>query len=176
MILITEINAGVEMTEDITAQITELRKKREDLINSYRAKQNQSPTDFDYYPIDPSWRIEGQVKIRKPKPAMVDFQLKFVKIGVIKLEIQEQQCRFALYEVENEPENNYIFIKDGTSGKSTYGLGRFVRVVKDNDNYFIDFNLACTPACGFVEGAGCPFTMESTSIEIEAGEKAPSDH
>ncbi|MHA1166681.1 MAG: DUF1684 domain-containing protein [Candidatus Hodarchaeales archaeon] len=164
------------MTDDITTQIAELRKKREELINGYRADQNQPPTDFDYYPIDPDWRIEGQVKIRKPKPAMVDYQLKFVKVGVIKLEIKGQPSRFALYEVENEPGNNYIFIKDGTSGKSTYGLGRFVRVIKEGDKYFVDFNLACTPACGFVEGAGCPFTMESTSVEIEAGEKAPVDH
>ncbi|MFW9995651.1 MAG: DUF1684 domain-containing protein [Candidatus Odinarchaeota archaeon] len=165
------------MTTELETQVAELRHKREELINSFLTGQNAPPVKaFEYFPIDEKWRMKGEVKIRKPKPGPVDFKIKYLKIGIINITIAGQPHKFALYQVENELENLYIFIKDGTSGKSTYGLGRFISVIKKGDEYFVDFNAAFTPACGYVEGAGCPFTMESTTAIIEAGEKAPAYH
>ena len=77
----------------------------------------------------------------------------------------------SLYKLD-ETENMYLYVKDLTSGKTTYGLGRFVPVINDGKDVFVDFNLASTPACGHVEGMACPWAREAISVSIEAGEKA----
>ncbi|MHA2295204.1 MAG: DUF1684 domain-containing protein [Candidatus Hodarchaeales archaeon] len=164
------------MTGDFEIQVTELRKKREEIINGILSSQKTPPVTFEYFPISENWRIKTEVKIRKTKPGPIDFNIKYVKIGAAKTDIRGQPNRFSLYQVENDPDSLFIFIKDGTSGKSTYGLGRFATVIKEGEEYFIDFNAAFTPACGYIEGAGCPFTTEKTNIPIEAGAKSPSDH
>ena len=103
---------------------------------------------------------------------MIDYSIKFIRVGKIDLTIENNPLKLDLYQIENESEKYFIYIKDGTSGRGSYGLGRFVPVLKDGPNYEIDFNLAFTPACGHVEGSACPWARESTGIAIEAGEKA----
>lgn len=153
--------------------ITEQRKRREELINSYRAEQEEEPTTFEYFPISTDWRVKvTDFKTRKPKPAMADYKTTFVRIGNIRFTLKGQGEKFDLVQEEGNEEALYIYLKDGTTGKSTYGLGRFVPVFKEEEEYFVDFNLAATPACGHVEGAACPWAKESTTTPIEAGEKA----
>lgn len=157
---------------DYKNQINTLRTKREELINGYRKANGQSLENFDYYPIDEKWRIPGVISLRKPKEGMNDYTIKFIRVGKIDIDISHNPLKLDLYQIEDQNEDYYVYIKDGTSGKTSYGLGRFVPILKENDNYFIDFNLAFTPACGHIEGSACPWARESTGVAIEAGEKA----
>ena len=157
---------------DYTTQIKNLRLKREELINGYRKANGQEEETFEYFPIDEKWRFQGSISLRKPREGMIDYTIKFVRIGKIDVEISHNPLKLNLYQIEEQNDNYYIYIKDGTSGKTSYGLGRFVPILKENDNFFIDFNLAFTPACGHIEGSACPWARESTGIAIEAGEKA----
>lgn len=102
----------------------------------------------------------------------MDHSIKFIRIGKIDLTLERNPLKLDLYQIENENESFFIYLKDGTSGKGSYGLGRFVPVLKNDNDYIIDFNLAFTPACGHIEGSACPWARESTGIAIEAGEKA----
>ena len=143
------------------------------MINEYRKSNGQTQENFEYYPIDEKWRVQGTLSLRKPKEGMIDYSIKFVRVGKIDLDLSHNPLKLDLYQIEEKPEDYYIYIKDGTSGKTSYGLGRFVPVLKDNnENYYVDFNLAFTPACGHVEGSACPWARESTGVSIEAGEKA----
>ena len=142
------------------------------MINSYRKDNGQEPEHFEYFPIDSKWKYPSSITLRKPKPGMIDHSLQFVRIGKLDVEIEKNPLKLDLYQIENENDKYFIYLKDGTSGKTSYGLGRFVPILKEQENYFVDFNLAFTPACGHIEGSACPWARESTGIAIEAGEKA----
>ena len=67
--------------------------------------------------------------------------------------------------------------KDSTTGKETYGAGRYLDIPRqDDDNYIIDFNLAYNPTCAFSPRYNCPYPppQNTLKIPIEAGEKSPS--
>jgi uncharacterized protein (DUF1684 family) len=66
-----------------------------------------------------------------------------------------------------------IFFRDATSGKESYGLGRYVDVRKlPNGNYLLDFNLAYNPACAFSDHYNCPIPPKTNTLTaaIRAGE------
>jgi uncharacterized protein (DUF1684 family) len=74
----------------------------------------------------------------------------------------------------------FITFADATSGKTTYGAGRFIEVTKaDADGItVIDFNLAYNPPCAFTAFATCPLppAQNRLSIAITAGEKNYGHH
>ena len=157
---------------DYNLFIESYRKKREDMINAFRKENDQENENFLYFPIEPKWRTEGEVVIRKPKDGMIDYKINFVRIGKINFSLENNPQKLDLYQIENQPDEYFIYLKDATSGKDSYGLGRFVPIIKEKDKFIIDFNLSFTPACGHVEGSACPWARESVPIPIQAGEKA----
>ena len=67
-----------------------------------------------------------------------------------------------------------VFFRDATSGKTTYGLGRYVDAVPLADGrYVLDFNYAYNPACAFSEHYNCPIPPKANTLKlsIPVGEK-----
>ena len=64
---------------------------------------------------------------------------------------------------------------DRTSGKTTYGAGRFLDTgpVKEG-KVLLDFNQATSPPCAFTHFATCPLPplQNHLDIAVEAGEKS----
>jgi hypothetical protein len=72
-----------------------------------------------------------------------------------------------------------VFFRDATSGKQSYGLGRYVDVVPLPDGrYTLDFNTAYNPACAFSDHYNCPIPPKANSLKlpIPAGEKDSHYH
>jgi uncharacterized protein (DUF1684 family) len=74
---------------------------------------------------------------------------------------------------------DYLFLpfKDATSGKETYGGGRYLDLRTgeiQNGQVVLDFNKAYNPYCAFKEGYPCPIPPKNNTllVAIEAGEKA----
>jgi uncharacterized protein (DUF1684 family) len=69
----------------------------------------------------------------------------------------------------------FIVFADATSGKETYGSGRFLYISKPGADgvVTIDFNKAYNPPCAFTPYATCPLPPKQNilSVEINAGEK-----
>lgn len=67
----------------------------------------------------------------------------------------------------------FLPFRDATSGKTTYGAGRYIDV-EDGENgvVSIDFNLAYNPYCAYSEAYSCPLppTENWLPVGIEAGE------
>ena len=66
-----------------------------------------------------------------------------------------------------------IFFRDATSGKESYGFGRYVDPMKlPNGKYLIDFNMAYNPACAFSDYYNCPVPPKQNqlAVAIRAGE------
>ena len=66
-----------------------------------------------------------------------------------------------------------VFFRDATSGKESYGFGRYVDPVKQpNGKYIVDFNMAYNPACAFSDFYNCPVPPKENTLRvgIRAGE------
>ncbi len=134
--------------------------------------------------MSPCWRLSGWRIKAKFEPYDT---LKQIPIPTALGNIVKQPCpgalvfningkNFRLDPVANSADENFFVIfSDETSGRSTYGAGRFLSVEKpDEDGFtFIDFNKAFSPPCAFSEFATCPFPPKQNhlSIDITAGEK-----
>ncbi|MEY3874326.1 MAG: hypothetical protein RL363_1047, partial [Bacteroidota bacterium] len=87
---------------------------------------------------------------------------------------------FSLDVMEEGGKTLFITFADETAGKTTYGAGRFIDVIRPDSegNTVIDFNLAYNPPCAFTEFATCPLppVQNRLAIAITAGEKNYGHH
>jgi uncharacterized protein (DUF1684 family) len=64
--------------------------------------------------------------------------------------------------------------KDRTSGRETYGGGRFLESeMPKNGKVILDFNKAYNPYCVFDSYSSCPIPLKENTLitRVEAGEK-----
>src|SRR4051794_22418299 len=72
----------------------------------------------------------------------------------------------------------FVPFLDATSGRETYGAGRYLDLEPDEDgSYAIDFNLAYHPSCVYAPQFSCPLTPAENRLplRIEAGERLAED-
>jgi uncharacterized protein (DUF1684 family) len=154
-------------------QIVSLRKIREEEINTIKTTYGEEKEKFEYYPIDEKWKIPAIITLRKPKNPILDFENIYEKIGVAKVEFFKQAYPFTLFKLQNEENKYYICLRDGTSGKTTYPVGRIIPILKEQENFYAECNLAFAPVCGHLtKVVSCPMISDSLAIAIEAGEIA----
>lgn len=83
--------------------------------------------------------------------------------------------RLAVFVPEGEADATSLFIpfRDATSGKTTYGSGRYLEAELEHGLVQLDFNLAYNPYCAYSDGWSCPIPPSENwlQIPIEAGEK-----
>ena len=79
--------------------------------------------------------------------------------------------------METEKYRNYLFVPftDATTGKQSYGSGRYLEFYKkdiENNTLQLDFNKAYNPYCAYATGYKCPIPPRENrlSISIKAGE------
>jgi uncharacterized protein (DUF1684 family) len=76
---------------------------------------------------------------------------------------------------EEDAEELFFIMRDGTSGKETYGAGRFLYADLPKDGRVVlDFNKAENPPCAFTPYATCPLPPPQNwlPVRVEAGELA----
>lgn len=72
-----------------------------------------------------------------------------------------------------------VFFRDATSGKQSYGLGRYVDVeALDGGRFLLDFNRAYNPACAISDYYNCPIPPKENTLKvaIRAGEQDSHYH
>ena len=72
-----------------------------------------------------------------------------------------------------------IFFRDATSGKETYGMGRYVDVEPMSDGSFVlDFKKAYNPACAISNYYNCPIPPKESTlpVAVRAGERDSHYH
>ena len=98
------------------------------------------------------------------------------KIGVVEFNLLGNTYKVSAFIGPGENKNRiFIPFKDLTSGKSSYGAGRFLYAIKNDgeDKYTIDFNYAHNPYCAYNSSFSCPLPPKENfiNLEIKAGEK-----
>jgi len=144
-------------------------------------KQHPARTRFaglDYFPIDLKWRIEAKfVPYDPPKIVPIVNVLGMVENmtspGALVFEINGNTYRLdPLLEIGSK--QLFIIFADKTTGRQTYGAGRYLYAEPPGSNgkVVVDFNKAHNPPCAFTRFATCPLPPRQNRIAIgvEAGE------
>ena len=152
--------------------------------HALRVWDAQSPvrtgfTGMEYFDIDPSWRIEARWE---PYPPGRTIPIADV-IGTLEdtptpgaVVFERDGKTHRLESLDAGGGQVWFILADRTSGKSTYGAGRFVyaNLPTDGSNVVVvDFNKAYNPPCVFTPYATCPLAPPENRLDLEitAGEK-----
>lgn len=149
-----------------------------------RVKDSASPvrTGFrglEWYAPDPRFRVDA---VLQPYPA--GHTLPILNIlgltendpcpGVLEFALLGQHFRLEPVQ-EGDSQDLFLMIADATSGKETYGAGRYIAVTPGElpGHWTIDFNHAYNPPCAFTAFATCPLPPRGNrmAIAVTAGEK-----
>ena len=157
--------------------------KRGDRVG-VRVKDTESRTrrefkGLEYYPIDPRWRIEARFEPYQPAKAipitnvlgMTDDE---ASPGALAFDVDGKTYRIDPI-LEKGETDWFVMIADETTGKETYGAGRYLYVSPPDatGKVVIDFNKTYSPPCAFTNFATCPLPPRQNHLpfRIDAGEK-----
>ena len=137
-----------------------------------------------YFPIDPSLRFHVKLN-RYPVPERLRMTTntgeirEALRYGYFEFRMEGQDLRLHVYRMEDNsnPGKPHLFIpfRDATSGKETYGAGRYLDLAENTSGYYdLNFNLAYNPYCAYGGDFSCPVPLEENRlpVAIRAGEKA----
>lgn len=149
-----------------------------------RLKDSAAPTrlhfrGLTYFPYDPARRVIAKfVPYDPPKPQPMTDVTGTTTVescpGALVFTLDGRELRLDAL-ADREEGDLFLLFRDATSGKSTYGSGRYVHAPLPDaaGNVVLDFNFAYNPPCAFTGFATCqlPPRQNWLPVPIEAGEK-----
>jgi uncharacterized protein (DUF1684 family) len=132
-----------------------------------------------WYAIDPAFRVVARLVPRaRPTTIVVPDasggRQTLESPGTLELALLGKPVRLDPVLDGDDPSDQMIVFRDLTSGRETYGGGRFVRALRQPDGTFVvDFNRAYFPPCAFTPYATCPLPPEQNRLKlaVPAGQK-----
>lgn len=145
------------------------------------AETRRNFTGCQWFTPDEKWRVNAKwTAYAKPRTIRITNILGMTdeepSPGYAEFTAQGKTVRL---EPVTEDDQLFFMFKDATSGKSTYGAGRFVySAMPKGDRVVIDFNQATNPPCAFTAFATCPLPPRQNTLDlaVEAGEKNYGHH
>jgi uncharacterized protein (DUF1684 family) len=132
---------------------------------------------INYFPVTENFRLQAEFIPYDPVKELEIINVlgllsRDKALGQLKFNIEDKDY---FLDVMDSNDDYYIIFADKTSGRTSYGPGRFLYVPKANDNSLttIDFNKAYNPPCAFSDYSTCPLPppQNRLPVYIEAGEK-----
>ncbi len=133
-----------------------------------------------YFPVSKRWKKSARFKknpkfqrIRMPK---TDGQVDdYIIAGWLEFEVSGKTYKLTAYNPnENDSKSLFVPFRDATSGKETYGGGRYIDTRLLDGYAILDFNEAYNPYCVYdYYNWACPVPPEENRLpfKVEAGEK-----
>lgn len=140
-------------------------------------REKRSFAGVDCYPYDPGWRVEAVwEQFAEPRPLDVQSvtgELKTISVPA-RAVFRVQGAEYALLPLDSGEEGVFFVFRDATSGRETYGGGRFLKAEPPMDGrILLDFNRAFNPPCAFTAFATCSLAPPENRLPfpVPAGEK-----
>jgi len=184
-------SCGITYTPEQQKYITSIKKMRKEK-DDYMKNNSDSPFNIDsnavfhplnYYPVDPNFVFKSKL-FRYANQDTVDVYgtkgevRKTIRFGYIKFNYQGKDYKMDVYQGHTKNGDKYysIWFIDKTTGKDTYGVGRYLDFELNKDKnfiYTIDFNLAYNPYCSYSAKYSCAVPTKDDYIDmaVTAGEK-----
>lgn len=162
-------------------QLLERRRAKDEFF----AKSHQSPLGhegrhgFDglsYYEPDPGLVFDLEVEPAEGDEVRVQtsdgHERVYQRAGKVSFSVGGERAELTLFDTGHS--GYFVPFRDATSGKETYGAGRYLDLEPNDDGTVtIDFNDAYNPLCAYNEAYSCPLPPVENwlKVPIEAGEK-----
>ena len=157
--------------------------KRGDRL-AVRIKDSEAPTRLDftgieYFPLNPALKVEARLEsFPEPRdvsiPTAVGTEDHMLCPGVLHFTVDGRELTLQPWIETPDDRDLFIVFTDGTSGRLTYGAGRFLSAeLREDGMTTLDFNQAISPPCGFTPFATCPLAPPENALEVDilAGEQ-----
>ncbi|NOX88511.1 MAG: DUF1684 domain-containing protein [Calditrichaeota bacterium] len=146
-------------------------------------------TGLEYFDYDSSWRFTLTLHVY-PNPESItitgtkkgDFR-PALRYGYFEFSPNGVPCRLEVLKIlpQSPAEKAHLFLGfwDETSGKETYGGGRYIDLKPVGENRFIvDFNYAYNPYCAYSDRYSCaiPPLSNRLPVAVRVGEKKYGNH
>ena len=175
--------------EKYIAGINKSRYEKDDFMKNdpnspFNSRTKIEFSNLKYYKPDPGFVFKSKLYEYEEKDTITIYGTKgekrnAVKYGYVKFNYKGKDYLVNVYEgITRNGETYYsIWFTDKTTGKETYGVGRYIDFDLNPDKnfvYTIDFNLAYNPYCAYSPDYSCAIPSKEDHIElaIEAGEKS----
>jgi uncharacterized protein len=135
-----------------------------------------------YWPFDPAARVTARFEPSEPAHAGEGQDVAFMRIGDLHFTLHGQSLQLAAFWIEGYAGGLFVPFRDATSGRETYGAGRYVLdTIKSadhgsdfmNGSVVLDFNYAYHPSCAYDPRWVCPLAPPDSrlALPIRAGER-----
>lgn len=136
-----------------------------------------------WFPLDARYRVRGAALQRHPRPlpdrvgATGEDAVRMLEVGALSFPLMGRSVRLLAYEpAPGEADEAYLLVpfRDATSGRTTYGGGRYVDLEpRADDVYEVDFNRAYHPYCAHDDRWACTLPPRENALPfaVEAGER-----
>lgn len=134
---------------------------------------------LEYFPVSTDWVVSARFERYQPVRHIsimniLGMELEMESPGAVVFSKDGREWR--LDTVLEEPGDTELFIMfaDATSGRETYGAGRFLYIpIPAGDTVPVDFNKAYNPPCALNDFATCPLPpwQNRLKLRVTAGEK-----
>ncbi|HEY6978569.1 MAG TPA: DUF1684 domain-containing protein [Chitinophagaceae bacterium] len=177
-------NDSAALVKEIVRFEENLNKEYEDPATSpLSKKEREGFKQVNFFPINLKYVVTAKF-VRTPDekifgmPTSGKIKKSYVKYGAVQFPLMGKEYKLNVYQsidlLKERKYRNYLFIpfRDATSGKETYGGGRYIDLtIPRADTITINFNLAYHPYCAYTEGYNCPIPPRENylPVKVEAG-------
>jgi uncharacterized protein (DUF1684 family) len=135
-----------------------------------------------YFPPAPAYAVHAElVPYGEPEALVVatsrNLEKTFYRYATLRFRLdgEDRELTALKYALEGES-STVLFIpfRDATSGRQTYGAGRFLEIEEPAESFFVlDFNRAFNPLCNYSPAYNCALPPPENRLEVPvlAGEK-----
>jgi len=138
---------------------------------------------LEYYPTDPGYRVEARLeRYAEPKRIEISTVLSTTEErespGRLEFRLRGEALSLEPLLEGDGGSTLFIIFQDATSGRETYGAGRYLYATASGDRVVLDFNKAYNPPCAFTPYATCPLPPRGNRLKlpVQAGERAYAGH
>ena len=128
-----------------------------------------------YWPYEPAARVVARFSPVDAEQPPYGVDVAFTKIGRLDFELDGQALSLAAFWIEGYAGGLFVPFRDATSGRETYGAGRYLLdTIKSADlgsdaatgSVVLDFNYAYHPSCTYDPRWACPLTPPENRLPI----------
>ncbi|GAA4403168.1 DUF1684 domain-containing protein [Nibrella viscosa] len=173
--------------ESYRRQVTEERQKKDEYFRTNSASPLSDKAAFNgltYYAPDLTYRVSARVEPFADKSQKLIIRMTdgseevYTKYAHVAFSLEGSVHRLLMLQHDG---NLSILFRDATSGKETYGGGRYLDVEPkeiNNNRVVLDFNAAYNPYCAYNPDYACPLPPAENTlpVAIRAGEKYVDSH
>ncbi|MCS7004870.1 MAG: DUF1684 domain-containing protein [Cytophagales bacterium] len=185
LLIMIYVFGGTQANENYLKKVSEFRATKD---RHFKESEN-SPLDkkerktfqgLKYYEINPAYKLEADfipfdIKQTIEISTSTGTSKRYQKFGYVRFTFMNIQHQLLLLKPLERGASSIFFLAftDETSGKETYGGGRYLDVEIKKGKAILDFNFAYNPYCAYNSAYECPIPPKENHLPIPilAGEK-----